>query len=796
MLSNATANPNLKEGDGNGNTLTGTAGDDQIYGYGGNDTLNGGAGNDILRGGSGNDTLDGGIGNDILVGGSGNDSLTGGAGRDIFRWEKGDEGTAGSPAVDTVTDFTLNADVIDLRSVLQGESLANLSNYVRVTVENGNTVLHISSTGGFSGGFNAGAENQTIVLQGVNLQTAYGTTDSAQILTNLVNSGNLAIDPAASTASGSLGAFGADGGHVQSIVVGGVTYTYNATNNTVSASGNSPAVTGYGYNANSHQLTVTTAKGETITVNVETGAYLYNGSRPLVAGETTSVGFTLIDNDGDTSTSSLQFNGTGQPIITTVEPGQPGTGDDSVVEGTSLVYTVTLSTAPNAPATYTYNLGGGTASTADYGTAVFSNGVVLNANGTITVPAGVTSFTVTVPTVDDTIVELNETLPLTIGGATGTGIIVDNDRATVDTVTAGPAGGSVIEGNNLVYTVTLSATTNVPTTYSFNLGGGTASAADYVTPPTFSNGVTYNAANNTITVPAGVKDFTVTVPTVDDTIVEPNETLPLNVGGVVAVGTIVDNDRATVVTVEPGQPGTGDDSVIEGTSLVYTVTLSATTNAPTTYSYSLGGGTASVADYGTAVFSNGVTYNAVTGTITVPAGVSSFTVTVPTVDDTLVELNETLPLTIGGATGTGIIVDNDRATVVTVEPGQPGPGDDSVVEGNNLVYTVTLSTATNAPTTYTYSLGGGTASSADYGTAVFSNGVVLNANGTITVPAGVSSFTVTVPTVDDTIVELNETLPLTIGGATGTGVIVDNDKATVVTVEPGQPGPGDDSVVE
>ncbi len=797
VLSSATANPNLKEGDGNGNTLTGTAGDDQIYGYAGNDTLNGGAGNDILRGGDGNDTLDAGIGNDILVGGSGNDSLTGGAGRDIFRWEKGDEGTAGSPAVDTVTDFTLNADVIDLRSVLQGESLANLSNYVRVTVENGNTILHISSTGGFSGGFNAAAENQTIVLQGVNLQTAYGTTDSTQILTNLVNSGNLAIDPAASTASGSLGAFGADGGHVQNIVIGGVTYTYNATNNTVSASGNSPAVTGYGYDAANHRLTVTTAKGETITVNMETGAYLYNGSRPLVAGETTSVGFTLIDNDGDTSSSSLQFNGTGQPTITTVEPGQPGTGDDSVVEGTSLVYTVTLSTAPNAPATYTYNLGGGTASTTDYGTAVFSNGVVLNANGTITVPAGVTSFTVTVPTVDDTIVELNETLPLTIGGATGTGIIVDNDRATVDTITAGPNGGSVVEGNNLVYTVNLSATTNAPTTLSFTLGGGTASSADYVTPPTFSNGVTYNAANGTITIPAGVTSFTVTVPTVDDTLVEPNETLPLNIDGVTAVGTIVDNDRATVVTVEPGQPGPGDDSVVEGTSLVYTVTLSATTNAPTTYAYSLGGSTASAADYGTAVFSNGVTYNAATGTITVPAGVNSFTVTVPTVDDTIVELNETLPLTIGGATGTGIIVDNDRATVVTVEPGQPGTGDDSVVEGNNLVYTVTLSTETNAPTTYTYTLGGGSASTADYGTAVFSNGVTYNAaNGTITVPTGVSSFTVTVPTVDDTIVELNETLPLTIGGATGTGIIVDNDKATVVTVEPGQPGPGDDSVVE
>jgi T1SS-143 domain-containing protein len=1032
VLSGPANNANLKEGGSGGDTLNAGSADAQLYGYGGNDTLNGGAGNDILRGGDGDDKLNGGAGNDILVGGSGNDILTGGQGRDIFRWEKGDAGTAGSPAVDTITDFTLSADVIDLRTLLQGENPANISNFVRVTVDaNGNTILHISSTGGFSGGYNANSEDQTIVLENINLQAAYGTNDSAKILDILIGSGSLAIDPVAASASGSLGAFGADDGHVQSIEIGGVTYTYNATGNTVSDNATPASTNTYFYNATSKQLSVTTAKGETITVNVETGAYTYSGSRPLTQGESTSLGYTLVDNDGDTASNTVQFNGSGQPTITevdpgdpttggdkvveggslvytvtlssapataatysfqlgggtasgadysvpptftngvtynaanntisvpagvtsftvtvktvddtlvefdetlplniggtvgvgiivdndkptitevdpvnpatgnasvveggnlvytvslsaettkptsfnfnlgggtasaadytapvfsngvilnadgtitipvgvtsftvtvptvddalveltetlpltiggktgtglildndkatvvTVEPGQPGTGDDAVVEGTSLVYNVTLSAETNSPTTYSFNLGGGTASSADYRAPVFSNNVVLNANGTITVPAGVTSFTVTVPTVDDTLVELTETLPLTIDGKTGTGLILDNDKATVVTVEPGQPGtgdDAVVEGTSLVYNVTLSAETNSPTTYSFNLGGGTASSADYLA-PVFSNGVVLNA-NGTITVPTGVTSFTVTVPTVDDTIVELNETLPLTIGGATGTGIIIDNDRATVVTVEPGQPGTGDDSVVEGTSLVYTVTLSATTNVPTTYTYSLGGGTASAADYGTAVFSNGVTYNAVAGTITVPAGVSNFTVTVPTVDDTIVELNETLPLTIGGATGTGIIIDNDRATVVTVEPGQPGTGDDSVVEGNNLVYTVTLSTATNAPTTYTYSLGGGTASAADFGTAVFSNGVVLNANGTITVPAGVTSFTVTVPTVDDTIVELNETLPLTIGGATGTGIIVDNDRATVVTVEPGQPGTGDDSVVE
>ncbi len=568
VLSSATVNPNLKEGDAGANTLTGTSGDDQLYGYAGNDTLNGGDGNDILRGGDGNDTLNGGAGNDIIVGGSGNDNLTGGTGRDIFRWEAGDQGTAGSPAVDTVADFTLGTDVMDLRGLLQGESLANLSNYIRVTIENGNTVLHISSNGGFSGGYNAAAEDQTIVLQNVNLQSTYGTTDSAQILANLVSSGNLAIDPAASTANGSLGAFGADGGHVQSIVVGGVTYSYNATTNTVTASGTSTAVTGYGYDAASHQLSVTTAKGETITVNMETGAYIYNGSRPLTAGESTSVGYTLVDNDGDTSSANLQFNGTGQPTITEVDPVNPQTGSDQVVEGNSLVYTVTLSSTTAAPATYEFKLGGGTAFTDDYGTPTFSNNVKLSLDGkTITVPAGVTSFTVTVPTKDDSIIEKTETLPLTIGNATGIGSILDNDSATPTITingTVSTTDDSVVEGNTLTFNVSLSKAADHAVEYDFAVGGSATSGSDYtaLTNASFSNGVTYNSTTGKISVPAGVTSFNVTVPTIDDSLIEKTETVTLTVGTVTATGSILDNDSginlvagSKTAVSEEGLPG-------------------------------------------------------------------------------------------------------------------------------------------------------------------------------------------------------------------------------------------------
>ncbi|MFM5818959.1 Ig-like domain-containing protein, partial [Aeromonas sanarellii] len=105
-------------------------------------------------------------------------------------------------------------------------------------------------------------------------------------------------------------------------------------------------------------------------------------------------------------------------------------------------------------------------------------------------------------------------------------------------------------------------------------------------------------------------------------------------------------------------------SVVEGGMLSNSVVLSDATQEATQYDFAIrgsGSNPASNQDWGNAQFSNGVTYNSTTGKITVPAGVSGFTVTIPTVNDRLVEANETLSLTIGGQSGTGTILDNDRA---------------------------------------------------------------------------------------------------------------------------------------
>ncbi|HHX8475365.1 TPA: retention module-containing protein [Vibrio diabolicus] len=68
-----------------------------------------------LAAGTGDDYILGGDGDDVLIGGLGSDILTGGAGSDIFKWT---EDTVDNGAIDTITDFSVNEDTIDLKDVI------------------------------------------------------------------------------------------------------------------------------------------------------------------------------------------------------------------------------------------------------------------------------------------------------------------------------------------------------------------------------------------------------------------------------------------------------------------------------------------------------------------------------------------------------------------------------------------------------------------------------------------------------------------------------------------------------
>ena len=133
----------------------------------------------------------------------------------------------------------------------------------------------------------------------------------------------------------------------------------------------------------------------------------------------------------------------------------------------------------------------------------------------------------------------------------------------------------------------------------------------------------------------------------------------------------------TITNVEPGMPGTADDTVVEGNPLIFTATLSGTTATVQEFDFNWGGGTAIAGvDYnGPPTFSAGVSYNPVTGKITVQPGIGSFTVTFTTNDDTVVENIETVPLSIGGIAVTGSISDGaDMAlTIANITVNEASP---------------------------------------------------------------------------------------------------------------------------
>ena len=140
-----------------------------------------------------------------------------------------------------------------------------------------------------------------------------------------------------------------------------------------------------------------------------------------------------------------------------------------------------------------------------------------------------------------------------------------------------------------------------------------------------------------------------------------NETLNVVAAAAPTIGSVTAEDGASAA-------GSGDNTVVEGNPLRYAVTLTAAPTAPVSFALAASG-TAAAADYGSYTFSNGVTYDPSTGQVTVPAGVTSFSITVPTTDDTAVESAETLTLTVGGVAGTGDIKDNDLNPVFSAGSG-------------------------------------------------------------------------------------------------------------------------------
>ncbi len=352
----------------------------------------------------------------------------------------------------------------------------------------------------------------------------------------------------------------------------------------------------------------------------------------------------------------------------------------------------------------------------------------------------------------------------------------------VTTTLALTADPEVFEGSpGVTYTVTLGD----PTTTDMTI--------------TLSNGAL-------IVIPAGSSTGSVLVPVQGDDVYKDGETIQTTVdtvqGGDFTSITVNDSGVVTVVSDTPDVVTVGiagAASVVEGDTAAYTVTLSAPgqTDVVVNLTY-------------TGVAQDGSDYTGVTS-VTIPAGSTSASFTIPTINDVLVEGSEVFNIQITSASGGNFedlqvsqtagnvstsIIDNDTAppidTVFSV-------ADASIDEGGLMTFTVTRSgdAQTSQTVDFATSIGAGnTAGTGDF----------TAHSGTLTFAQGETSKTFTVQTTQDALDEADETFTVSLSNATGgatisasageaTGTILDDDEPPSISTDDGVIG-ANDSVYE
>jgi len=522
---------------------------------------------------------------------------------------------------------------------------------------------------------------------------------------------------------------------------------------------NVTAIAGVDYVARSGTLTIPAgASSGTIAVSVVGDTVFESNERfRLILSSATNA--TILDGDA----FGTILNDDARPTLTI--------GNSRIVEGNSgtanMVFTVSSTNAADTAITVSYATSNLTATAGvDY----------LATAGLLTIPAGATTGSITVPIVGDDQVEPDETFVVTLSGASsnasigtgagvGTGTIV-NDDSDVPSITIGSA--SRPEGNsgssNLVFTVSLSAATTVPVSMNYVTSNGTA-----------LSGTDYLGTSGTLTIPAGSTTGTIAVSIFGDTTHEPDETFGITLSSASngtllvgsATGTIVNDDTAPTLSI-------GNASVAEGnagtTNMSFTVRLSNASSTAVTVNYATSGVSAT----------SGADYVATSGTLTIPAGSITGTIVVPVVGDTVLEPDETFVVTLSGASsnasigtgagvGTGTIVNDDAPATIVMSV-----ADVSFIEGNSnwsiMNFKVVLSAPSLSAVSVSYFTKDITATSrgntADYRAA----------NGTLVIPAGQTIGLISVSVKGDRTFERDETFVLNLGEVTG-GIVLTQKQA-------------------
>ncbi|HEX8746470.1 MAG TPA: Calx-beta domain-containing protein [Pyrinomonadaceae bacterium] len=354
---------------------------------------------------------------------------------------------------------------------------------------------------------------------------------------------------------------------------------------------------------------------------------------------------------------------------------------------------------------YATSAGTATAGTVDY----------TEASGTLNWAAGdISSKTITVPITNDASDEENETINVTLsdpqGGAKLGGqnqavlTIVDEDAVPLVNVNF----ASVNEGNsgatNMVVPITLSvASGKVVTVRVSTVTGGTATAGSDYTP----------IDNVLVTFQPGQKEASVNVQVFGDTNVEPDETIFVKISnatnGQVAgfqASCRIRNDDVDQATSEL-KFSAASYTVNEGDgTATINVTRVGSTTGTVTVRYTMASGTATINSDYTNTF----------GELTFESGQTTKSFTIPIINDSSRELDETATVTLSSPTG-GASLGSPSMAVLTIVDNDPQPSisinDVVVIEGNSGTtvagFTVNLSAPTFETVTVNYATADDTA---------------------------------------------------------------------------------------
>jgi len=376
--------------------------------------------------------------------------------------------------------------------------------------------------------------------------------------------------------------------------------------------------------------------------------------------------------------------------------------------------------------------------------------------------------TVTVTGVDDSIIDYEQTTDITLSISDAdsddqfdslddekvSAATTDDDRPSIsiDDVT-------VDEGDNLIFTVSLSETYTTDVKVNYKTINDTAVA-----------GNDYTGKTSTLTFANGDTTETITINSAEDFIDEINESFYLELSDPVAAtisksqgtGTIIDNDYSVIsiddVTITEGDSGSSD--------AVFTVSLSTQNSRNVTMNYATADNTASGSDY-----------TSQSGTLTIPAGDTEVNISIPVTGDNIDEAEETLSLDLSSPVNAAIIDPQGIVTILDNDTATISIDDVSVTEGNSGTVTASFTvsmTESSKTVTVNYSTAGNTATSdIDF----------ISASNTLTFAPGDTEKTIDISIQGDLVDENSESYYVNLTGpdnavisdSQGLGTIVDDD---------------------